>query len=38
LPRARDFAARSLTISNSLWMREDEFARICAVIERAAAV
>ena len=37
LPRARDFAARSLTIGNSPWLREAEFARICAVLERVAA-
>jgi dTDP-4-amino-4,6-dideoxygalactose transaminase len=35
LPRARDFAARSLTIGNSLWLRDDEFARICSALERA---
>lgn len=28
LPQARDFAARSLTITNSPWLREDEFMRI----------
>lgn len=28
LPHARDFAARSLTITNSPWLRDDEFARI----------
>jgi dTDP-4-amino-4,6-dideoxygalactose transaminase len=34
LPRARDFAARSLTIGNSLWLRDEEFARICAILKR----
>ena len=38
LPRARDFAARSLTIGNSLWLRDDEFERIRAVLVRTAAV
>ncbi len=28
LPNARDFAARSLTVTNSPWLRDDEFARI----------
>lgn len=28
LPHARDFAARSLTITNSPWLRDDEFAHI----------
>jgi len=28
LPHARDFAARSLTITNSPWLRDDEFRRI----------
>jgi len=28
LPNARDFAARSLTITNSPWLRDGEFARI----------
>ena len=37
LPRARDFAARSLTIGNSLWLREREFERICATLEQAAS-
>lgn len=36
LPNARDFAARSLTISNSLWLDEATFASICTVLERAA--
>jgi dTDP-4-amino-4,6-dideoxygalactose transaminase len=36
LPRAREFAARSLTIGNSLWLHDDEFARICNVLEHAA--
>ena len=37
LPRARDFAARSLTIGNSLWLRDSEFERICSTLERAAS-
>ena len=28
LPNARDFAARSLTITNSPWLRDGEFGRI----------
>jgi dTDP-4-amino-4,6-dideoxygalactose transaminase len=35
LPNARDFAARSLTITNSLWLDEATFESICAVLERA---
>jgi dTDP-4-amino-4,6-dideoxygalactose transaminase len=35
LPRARDFAARSLTISNSPWLDDDAFEAICAELERA---
>lgn len=34
LPNARDFAARSLTITNSLWMDEATFESICVVLER----
>lgn len=34
LPNARDFAARSLTITNSLWLRDDEFARIIDALRR----
>jgi perosamine synthetase len=37
VPRARDFAARSLTIGNSLWMDEGDFEAICRVLETAAA-
>jgi len=33
MPRARDFAARMLTISNSLWLEENEFERICQTLE-----
>lgn len=36
VPRARDFAARLLTVTNSLWLRERDFARICAELERCA--
>jgi dTDP-4-amino-4,6-dideoxygalactose transaminase len=32
LPNARDFAARSLTISNSLWLTDADFEAICAVL------
>lgn len=32
-PNARDFAARMLTISNSLWLKDDRFEAICNVIE-----
>jgi dTDP-4-amino-4,6-dideoxygalactose transaminase len=35
LPHARDFAARSLTITNSPWLRDDEFARIVGQLRRA---
>jgi dTDP-4-amino-4,6-dideoxygalactose transaminase len=35
IPNARDFAARSLTISNSLWLQDAPFDAIC--IELAAA-
>ncbi|WP_346949541.1 DegT/DnrJ/EryC1/StrS family aminotransferase [Dyella sp.] len=34
LPNARDFAARSLTIGNSPWLRGDEFARIVDTLRR----
>jgi len=34
VPNARDFAARALTITNSLWLREDDFMRICSVLEQ----
>lgn len=32
IPNARDFAARMLTISNSSWLREADFLRICSVL------
>jgi dTDP-4-amino-4,6-dideoxygalactose transaminase len=32
VPNARDLAARMLTISNSPWLREADFLRICAVL------
>ncbi|WP_266158667.1 DegT/DnrJ/EryC1/StrS family aminotransferase [Dyella silvatica] len=35
LPNARSFAARSLTITNSPWLRDDEFEKICRRLERA---
>ncbi|HEY7986355.1 MAG TPA: DegT/DnrJ/EryC1/StrS family aminotransferase [Methylophilaceae bacterium] len=34
-PNARDFAARSLTISNSHWLRDRDFERICGVLKNA---
>lgn len=34
LPNARDFAARSLTITNSPWLSDDEFARIVDALHR----
>ncbi|HEX7814883.1 DegT/DnrJ/EryC1/StrS family aminotransferase [Dyella sp.] len=34
LPQARHFAARSLTITNSPWLRDDEFERIHVVLQR----
>ena len=36
VPHARDFAARMLTVSNSSWMREEEFSLICETLERCA--
>jgi len=35
VPHARDFAARSLSISNSLWMTDEDFETICKVLEAA---
>jgi dTDP-4-amino-4,6-dideoxygalactose transaminase len=37
LPNARSFAARSLTITNSLWLDEATFESICIALERVAA-
>ena len=37
VPNARDFAARSLTISNSLWLNDDDFKTICGALETALA-
>jgi perosamine synthetase len=34
LPNARDFAARSLTITNSPWLDETTFESICSVLEQ----
>jgi len=34
VPNARDLAARSLSITNSPWLQEAEFERICAELER----
>jgi len=36
-PNARDFAARTLTISNSPWLSEDNFLHICTVLEQSLA-
>ncbi|MFA6231327.1 MAG: DegT/DnrJ/EryC1/StrS family aminotransferase [Rhodanobacter sp.] len=33
LPHARDFAARSLSISNSPWMTDEDFETICRTLE-----
>lgn len=33
VPNARDFAARTLTITNSLWLDDPCFEHVCAVIE-----
>lgn len=33
MPQARDFAARSLTISNSPWLSDAQFERICEVLQ-----
>lgn len=35
VPHARDFAARSLTISNSPWMTDEDFEVICRTLEAA---
>lgn len=37
VPNARDFAARTLTISNSPWLDETAFEGICRTLERAVA-
>ena len=37
VPHARDFAARSLTISNSLWMTDADFELICRTLEAVLA-
>ncbi len=36
MPHARDFAARTLTISNSPWLDEPTFEAICALLEKKA--
>ncbi len=33
VPNARDFAGRSMTISNTPWMTDDDFATICHALE-----
>ena len=33
-PNAQDFAARTLTITNSPWLNEEDFLKICKVLER----
>jgi dTDP-4-amino-4,6-dideoxygalactose transaminase len=35
-PNARSFAAQTLTISNSPWLDDEDFARICTVVRRYA--
>ena len=35
MPNAEDFAARMLTITNSLWLTDAQFSRICEVIQDA---
>jgi len=37
LPHARDFAARSLTITNSPWLSDEEFTRIFDTLKRVLA-
>jgi len=37
VPNARDFAARSLTISNSPWLDDEDFKTICRTMEAALA-
>jgi len=37
LPNAREFAARTLTVSNSLWLGDEEFEQIACALERACA-
>ena len=37
VPNARDFAARMLTLSNSPWMRDADFERICSVLDESAS-
>ncbi len=37
VPNARDFAARSLSISNSPWMIDDDFETICRTLETVLA-
>jgi dTDP-4-amino-4,6-dideoxygalactose transaminase len=34
VPNARDFAARTLTISNSPWLDEARFERVCSTLEK----
>lgn len=37
VPHARDFAARSLSISNSLWVDDDDFETVCRTLETILA-
>lgn len=37
VPNARDFAQRSLSISNSLWVNDDDFETICRALETIVA-
>lgn len=34
VPNARDFASRMLTLSNSLWLHDDDFEDICQILEK----
>jgi dTDP-4-amino-4,6-dideoxygalactose transaminase len=35
LPNARDFAARTLTLTNSPWLQDADFDRCCAALADA---
>jgi dTDP-4-amino-4,6-dideoxygalactose transaminase len=35
IPNARDFAARMLTVTNSEWLDEGDFAKVCRVLEES---
>ena len=38
VPNARSFAARMLSVSNSPWLDDEKFERICQVLEAPASV